>query len=196
MVLKSDIEKDVRDLMESLRGDYRIPDSKEIIFPVIKVMLVVYVMHVVAIISSLLIYEKNIWLPGVIMWLVLSCGILTAMALVMTYGNLSMLMCIPKEVRDKSLLLGIVKRKLKAYGCVIVGINAVVAVILVSLRGDFIIGYGASWFACMIIGGIIFSMSMSRYMTPAVVAMLDKIRQVVSSGDALSAGNADVNQEH
>lgn len=196
MVLKSDIEKDVRDLLESLRGDYRIPDSKEIIFPVVKVMLVVYVMHVVAIISSLLIYEKNIWLPGVVIWLMLSCGILTAMALVMTYGNLSMLMCIPKEVRDKSLLLGVAKRKLKVYGCVIVGINAVVAVILISLRGDFIIGYGISWFACIIIGGITFSMSMSRYMTPAVVATLDKIRRVVSSGDALSAENADVKQEH
>lgn len=107
-----------------------------------------------------------------------------------------MLMCIPKEVRDKSLLLNLAKRKLKVYGCVIVGINAVVAVVLISLRGDFIIGYGVSWFACMIIGGITFSMSMSRYMTPAVVATLDKIRQVVSSGDALSAENADVKQEH
>lgn len=73
MVLKSDIEKDVRTLMESLRGNYPIPSSKEIILPVIKVMLVVYVMHVVAIISSLIIYEKNLvawgdYMADVIVW--------------------------------------------------------------------------------------------------------------------------------
>lgn len=196
MVLKSDIEKDVRVLMASLNKDYQIPTSGEIILPVIKAMSIVYVMHVVAIISSSAIYKQNISLPGVAIWLILSCGILTAVALIMTYGNLSMLMCIPKDVRDKSLLLGLAKRKLKVYGCVIVVINAIVAFVLISLRGDFIIGYGASWFACMIIGGIIFSMSMSRYMTPAVVATLDKIRQVVSSGDVLSAEKADVKQGH
>lgn len=186
MVLKSDIENDAKKIMDSLKKDYRIPTSGEIVFPVIKIMSIVYVMHVMAISVNEFVYNKNMWFPGVIMWLVLSCGILTVVALMMTYGNLSILMCIPKDVRDKSILLNIGKQKLKAYGCVIVAINIVVAIVLISERSDFIIGYGFSWFACMLIGSFIFSMSMSRYMTPAVVATLDKIRQVVSSPQASS----------
>lgn len=187
MVLKSDIENDAKKIMDSLKKDYRIPSSGEIILPVIKVMTIVYVMHVIAILGNEFVYKKDIWLPGMIMWLILSCGILTVVALMMTYGNLSILMCIPKDVRDNSMLLNIGKQKLKAYGCIIVAINIVVAIVLISERSDFIIGYGFSWFACMLIGGITFSMSMSRYMTPAVVATLDKIRQVVSSEEIESS---------
>lgn len=187
MVLKSDVEKDVEILMASLKKDYQIPTSWEIILPVIKAMLVVYVMHFIAIISALIVYNKNIWFPGVIMWMILSCGLLTIVALIMAYSNLSMLMCIPKEVRDKSLLFRVAQKKFKVYWFVIVVINMIIAVVLISLRGDFIVGYGFSWFACMLIGSFIFSMSMSRYMTPAVVATLDKIRQVVSSGEPMSA---------
>lgn len=183
MVLKSEIEKDVQHLVTSLKDDYRIPSSGEIIFPVIKVLSVVYFMHVVAIIANEFYYDEDIWFPGVVMWFVLSCVILTALALVMTYGNLSLLMCIPKEVRNKSLLISIGKKKLMTYGYVTIAINFVVAIILITGNHEFIFGYGISWFACMIIGGITFSMSMSRYMTPAVVATIDKIRQVVSVGE-------------
>ncbi|MEZ6878352.1 hypothetical protein [Enterobacter sp. KBR-315C3_2022] len=181
MVLKSDIENDANKIIDSLKKDYRIPTSGEIIFPVIKVMSIVYAMHIIAIFGNEFVYKKDIWFPGVIMWLVLSCGILTVVALMMTYANLSMLMCIPKDVRDKSILLNVGKQKLKIYGCIIIAINIVVAIVLISERSDFIIGYGFSWFASFLIGGVVFSMSMSRYMTPAVVATLDKIRQVVSS---------------
>ena len=191
MVLKSDIERDVKILMESLKKDYQIPTSWEIILPIVKVMLVVYVMHFIAITSALIFYNKNIWFPGVAMWMILSCGLLTVVALMMTYGNLSMLMCIPKEVRDESLLLRLAKRKFKLYWSVIVIVNVIVAAVLISIRGDFIIGYGVSWFACMIIGSITFSMSMSRYMTPAVVASLDKLKQVIYSDSDRSTPPSD-----
>lgn len=115
------------------------------------------------------------------MWLVLSCGILTVMAIMMAYGNLSLLMCIPKKVRKKSLLVNLAKKKLKLYGLIMIVFDIFVAVVLISERSSLIIGYGFSWFASFLIGGVVFSMSMSRYMTPAVVATLDKIRQVVSS---------------
>lgn len=130
------------------------------------------------------------------MWLFLSCGILTVVALMMTYGNLSMLMCIPKNVRDNSLLLNIAKKKLKSYYCVVVVVNIIVAAVLISERSDFILGYGFSWFACMIVGGLTFSMSMSRYMTPAVVAALNKVRQIISSGTDVLVENNDVEQKH
>lgn len=196
MVLKSEIEKDIRHLMMSLEDDYRIPSSGEIMLPVIKVLSVAYFMHVVAIIANEFYYNDDVWLLGLGIWLLLSCGLLTVVVLMMTYSNVSLLMCIPKEVRDKSLLIGIGKRKLKVYSYVIIAVNFFVAIILITENHEFIFGYGISWFVCMIIGGITFSMSMSRYMTPAVVATLNKIRRVVSSGDALSAENADVKQEH
>lgn len=181
MVKRSDIENDVKMLMQSFKNDYRIPTSGEIIFPIIKLMSVVYMMHVVVITVGLIVCDKKIWFPGIAMWLVLSCGILTVMAIMMVYGNLSLLMCIPKEVREKSLLVNLAKKKLRLYGLVMIVFNIFVGVILISERSSLIIGYGFSWFASFLIGGIVFSMSMSRYMTPAVVATLDKIRQVVSS---------------
>lgn len=181
MVKRSDIENDVKMLMQSFKNDYRIPTSGEIIFPIIKLMSVVYMMHVVVITVGLIVCDKKIWFPGIAMWLVLSCGILTVMAIMMAYGNLSLLMCIPKEVREKSLLVNLAKKKLRLYGLIMIVFNIFVAVVLISERSSLIIGYGFSWFASFLIGGIVFSMSMSRYMTPAVVATLDKIRQVVSS---------------
>ena len=181
MVKRSDIENDVKMLMQSFKNDYRIPTSGEIIFPIIKLMSVVYMMHVVVITVGLIVCDKKIWFPGIAMWLVLSCGILTVMAIMMAYGNLSLLMCIPKEVREKSLLVNLAKKKLRLYGLVMIAFNIFVGVVLISERSSLIIGYGFSWFASFLIGGIVFSMSMSRYMTPAVVATLDKIRQVVSS---------------
>lgn len=187
MVLKSEIEKDVQLLMTSLEGDYRIPSSSEVIFPVIKALSVVYFMHIVAVVVNKFYYDDDIWLFGVVLWLVLSCSILTAFALMMTYGNLSLLMCIPKEVRKKSLIINIGKKKLTIYSYVIVAINFVVAIILIIGNHEFIFGYGISWFASMLIGSFIFSMSMSRYMTPAVVATLAKIRQVISSGEPVPA---------
>lgn len=108
----------------------------------------------------------------------------------MTYGNISLLMCIPKDVRDKSLLIGIGKRMLKVYSYVAVVINFVVAIVLITGNHEFIFGYGLSWVASMLIGTLIFSMSMSRYMTPAVVATLDKIRQVVSDNDPVPTQKA------
>ncbi|MEQ4763429.1 hypothetical protein [Klebsiella aerogenes] len=181
MVKRSDIENDVKMLMQSFKNDCRIPTSGEIISPIIKLMSVVYMMHVVVITVGLIVCDKKIWFPGVAMWLVLSCGILTVMAIMMTYGNLSLLICIPKEVREKSLLVNLAKKKLRLYGLIMIVFNAFVAVVLISERSSLIIGYGFSWFASFLIGGVVFSMSMSRYMTPAVVATLDKIRQVVSS---------------
>ncbi|EBP3773442.1 hypothetical protein ACDQ64_003929 [Salmonella enterica] len=181
MVKRSDIENDVKMLMQSFKNDYRIPTSGEIISPIIKLMSVVYMMHVVVITVGLIVCDKKIWFPGIAMWLVLSCGVLTVMAIMMVYGNLSLLMCIPKEVREKSLLVNLAKKKLKSYGLIMIVFNIFVAIVLISERSSLIIGYGFSWFASFLIGGIVFSMSMSRYMTPAVVATLDKIRQVVSS---------------
>lgn len=181
MVKRSDIENDVKMLMQSFKNDYRIPTSGEIISPIIKLMSVVYMMHFVVITAGLIVCDKKIWFPGIAMWLVLSCGILTVMAIMMAYGNLSLLMCIPKEVREKSLLVNLAKKKLRLYGLIMIVFNTFVAVVLISERSSLIIGYGFSWFASFLIGGVVFSMSMSRYMTPAVVATLDKIRQVVSS---------------
>lgn len=182
MILKSDIEKDARNIIESLKGDYSIPTSSHIITPVIKSMSVVYFMHFLAYASNDFFYnEVGIDFVGQAACFFISCGILTLMALMMTYGNLSILMCIPKDVRNSSLLLKLLRDKLKFYGCIMVVINIVVAVVMVNIGPGFIVFYGFSWFACILIGGVILSMSMSRYMTPAVVATLDKIREVVSS---------------
>lgn len=193
-ITKSDIESDVKRLMSSLENDYEIPISWMIIKPIINTMLVVYCMlFLAAIINGVVYYDKeyplDIFLGG-LFFSAIAGIVLTVMALIMTYGNLSILMCIPKNVRDNSLLINIGKQKLRAYGYVIVAINIVVAIVLISERRDFIIGYGFSWFASMLVGGLTFSMSMSRYMTPAVVATLDKIRQVVSDNDPVPTQQA------
>ncbi|MDV1123185.1 hypothetical protein RZR41_24560 [Raoultella ornithinolytica] len=182
MILKSDIEKDARNIIESLQGDYVIPTSSQIITPIIKPMSIIYFMHLLAYAANDFFYnEVRIDFLGQTTYFFISCGILTLMALIMTYGNLSILMCIPKDVRDSSLLLNLLRDKMKFYGCVMIAINIVVAVVMINIGPGFIVFYGFSWFASILIGGVILSMSMSRYMTPAVVATLDKIREVVSS---------------
>lgn len=184
MILKSDIEKDAKNIIGSLQGDYAIPTSGQIITPIIKVMSVIYLMHLFAYAANDLFYnEVGVDFVGQMACFFISCGVLTIMVLMMTYGNMSMLLCIPKDVRSSSLLLNILRDKLKFYGYVIVAINVVAAIVMINIGPGFIVCYGFSWFACILIGGVILSMSMSRYMTPAVVATLDKIRQVISTGN-------------
>lgn len=59
MVKRSDIENDVKMLMQSFKNDYRIPTSGEIISPIIKLMSVVYMMHVVVITVGLIVCDKK-----------------------------------------------------------------------------------------------------------------------------------------
>lgn len=187
---KSDVERDAFELMSSLKDDYEIPSSWSVVLPVIKIMLPVYIMHLLASIVNGMVYYGDdglMTLYAGLFFSIISCVLLTVTALIISYANISVLLCIPRVNRDKSILLGVFKKKLKTYGCVIVSINVVVAASLIIEDPNFILGYGFSWFVCIIIGGITFSMSMSRYMTPAVVATLDKIRQVVSSEEIESS---------
>lgn len=196
---KSDVERDAFELMSSLKDDYEIPSSWSVVLPVLKIMLPVYIMHLLASALNGVVYYGDdglMTLYAGLFFSAISCVVLTVTALMMSYGNVSVLLCVPKASRDRSILLRVFKKKLKIYCCVIVLINVVVAVALIFEDPKFILGYGFSWFACMIIGGLIFSMSMSRYITPAVAATLDKIRQVVSSGNDVTAENADVKQGH
>jgi len=182
MIRKSEVEADVKYIFDSLTGDYIIPTSWQIFKPVIRVMIVVYLMHFFTYVANDIFYHQlGSGLLGRLICFLLSCGILTVIALMMTYGNLSLLMCIPEEVREKSVLIAIGKRKLKIYGYLIIFLNIISAIVMINVGPGFIACYGFSWFVCMLVGAITFSMSMSRYMTPAVVATLDKIRQVVSS---------------
>ncbi|EEL3199977.1 hypothetical protein HAR72_003174 [Salmonella enterica] len=182
MILKSDVEADAKEILDSLRKDYEIPSSGKVIYPVIKIMTVVYIMHFLAYLINDVVYQelgRNIF--GEFTCFLISCAVLTIMALMMTYGSLSIVMCIPKKQRDESLLLEIIKKRLRAYFLAVVIINTLTAIVMINVGPGFIVCYGFSWFASFLIGGIVFSMSMSRYMTPAVVAALDKIREVIST---------------
>ncbi|EBO4967379.1 protein traS, partial [Salmonella enterica] len=45
----------------------------------------------------------------------------------------------------------------------------------------FIIGLGLSWFATFLFSGLLFQMSLSRYMTPAVVSSLSKVKELLTA---------------
>ena len=64
---------------------------------------------------------------------------------------------------------------------ILVCVNIIVAAILIINGPNNIIYYGLSWFASLMIGNVVFSMSISRYMTPAVTATFSKIGEFLSS---------------
>ena len=185
MIRKSEVEEDALIILSSLEKDYEIPTSWMTVKPVLKSMVIVYCLLIISAVVNAFVYRDNDYpmdiLWGGVFFSVISSVILTLVALMMSHGSITMLMCVPKNVRDDSILINIARKKLKVYGCGIVAINIIVAFLLISERSDFIIGYGVSWFACMLIGGFAFSMSMSRYMTPAVTATLSKIGEALSS---------------
>lgn len=191
MVTKKQIENDVFILVESMRSmNYEIPTSRKVLLLIFKWLSFVYIFQACSILIDFILH-KNVWerhdTSDVLIMSVISCGVVTFLWVVSLYNNISLSYCIDEDLRKRSLLFKIILRKVKCYFTFTIGIVLISTVYLLWLGPAWVGILGIVWVVCTFIGGVAFSMSMSRYMTPAVVATLDKIRQIASSGELVPA---------
>lgn len=185
-VTRSMIEQDAQYLLESVRmTDYEIPKSGDIFKIILRFFSAVALLQLIAVLADWLLYGSGGEDYSYSSMLILSCGsllVVFGVLCISLYQNIAMALCIPGEVREKSLVCNIIRKKLRSYFLVMILFNYIVAIVLVLSGGYFVGGMGASWFVSLVIGGLSFSYSMSRYFTPQVMSALNKINEIISPG--------------
>lgn len=183
-ITRSVIESDMNMILESVRSyDYEIPSTKEIMSYPLKVLGVFYSTQIILFIVSLFLHPTNNIgvrsLESII--LMMGGGVFASFPIIMaSYSNAAMYLCLDKDVREKSILISLLKTKLKGYLKVYFLVNTVVATIFTFYVewGFLVINF--SYFATTIIFCVVFNMSIGRYFTPGVFAVIGKIKEILS----------------
>lgn len=178
------IEQDAQYLLESVRTtDYEIPTSGDIFKVIFRVYKFVVLIQLVAVFFDWLLYGVDNEDYSYSSMLILSAGSLLVVFGVLCatlYQNVTLALCIPQDVRDNSLLCSIIRKKIRSYLLGMVLLNSAVAAVLIFSGEYFVGGLGASWFVSLGISSVCFSYSTARYFTPQVMAVIDKIAEVIT----------------
>lgn len=177
------IENDVNKILESVRSyDYVIPSGREVLAYPFKILKVLYLTQLLVFVSSLYIYPdwsgERLLMQS--MFTVGICIFASILIIGVTYNNVAMYLCLDLKTRRDSILIGEVKRKLKLYLSFYFGINTMVSIFYLFYAdwGSLIVG--VSYFVTTMILCIVFNMSISRYFTPGVFAVIGKIKDILS----------------
>ncbi|EBG3528019.1 hypothetical protein FI632_22355 [Salmonella enterica subsp. enterica] len=187
-ITRSMLEQDAQYLLESVRTtDYEIPQSGEIFKAIFKVYGFVVLLQIIAVFFDWFLYSSSYKYYSLFSMLVfsgLSLVIIFGVLCIMLYQNVSLVLCIPEEVRRQSLFCQIVRKKLRSYFAAVIFFNVIVASILLYCGQAYAGGLGASWFVSLGIASVSFSYSIGRYFTPPVISALNKIAETVSLAGA------------
>lgn len=177
-------EKDAAYILDKFKQlDYEIPTSREILKLIFSKLMVVYVFQLVFIILDVFLNAKS---GGYHYFdtLVLAFGsnvFFSLIFLMSTYNLASLKLVLGCEITEQSVLLKLVERKINSYSLFLLAVNAFVGCILLWTGESFIGGLGFSWFVTYLISMITLQTSLSRYMTPAVVSSLSKVKELLSA---------------
>ncbi|ECG8304883.1 protein traS [Salmonella enterica subsp. enterica] len=180
---RSDLEKDAAYILDKFKQlDYEIPTNREILKLIFNKLMVVYVLQLVFIILDVFLNAKS---GGYHYFdtLVLAFGsnvFFSLIFLMSTYNLASLKLVLGCEITEQSVLLKLVERKINSYSLFLLAVNAFVGCILLWTGESFIGGLGFSWFVTYLISMITLQTSLSRYMTPAVVSSLSKVKELLS----------------
>ncbi|MCT7116945.1 protein traS [Salmonella enterica subsp. enterica serovar Montevideo] len=186
---RSELETDASFILASMNGrDYEIPTNKMIMSIIFGRLKYVYFLQIIFVVLSFVIYKE----PGdldyqfkkIIYLSLLSCATMAFFSLVFiaaTYSNVCMFLTLGDDVRRDSILLKIVKNKILFYTRLLLIVNSLVGCVLLWAGEPFVAGLGFSWFATFIVSMLFLQGSLSRYMTPAVVSSLSKVKELLSA---------------
>ncbi|EBN8559262.1 protein traS [Salmonella enterica] len=186
---RSELETDASFILASMNGrDYEIPTNKMIMSIIFGRLKYVYFLQIIFVVLSFVIYKE----PGdldyqfkkIIYLSLLSCVTMAFFSLVFiaaTYSNVCMFLTLGDDVRRDSILLKIVKNKILFYTRLLLIVNSLVGCVLLWAGEPFVAGLGFSWFTTFIVSMLFLQGSLSRYMTPAVVSSLSKVKELLSA---------------
>lgn len=180
---KSELENDVSDLLKRLSSsDYDIPESSDVMKVILWKLFMVMVIGVVLVSVNFCLYQDE-WRDflAVLVFSILPIAIFGLVFIVSLYQPVSMYLSLSDEMKDGSVVVQLLIKKVRHYWYVLLSLNCGIGILLLFLDDGFVVGFGAAWFVTYIIGIIAFQTSLSRYMTPAVVSSLSKMRELLSA---------------
>ncbi|EAQ2108466.1 protein traS [Salmonella enterica subsp. arizonae] len=186
---RSELETDASFILASMNGrDYEIPTNKKIMSIIFGRLKYVYFLQIIFVVLSFVIYKEpadlDYQFKKIIYLSLLSCVTMAFFSLVFiaaTYSNVCMFLTLGDDVRRDSILLKIVKNKILFYTRLLLIVNSLVGCVLLWAGEPFVAGLGFSWFATFIVSMLFLQGSLSRYMTPAVVSSLSKVKELLSA---------------
>lgn len=181
---RSGLEKDAANILDAFKNlDYEIPSNSQILKIVFGNLMVVYMLQLVFVVIDVFVNSsiKEYHYFDTAVLVVGSNVFFSLVFLMVSYNLVCMKLALGDKIISQSHLLQLVEKKIKFYSIFLLSINSFVGVILLYSGESFVAGLGFSWFATFIICVIILQGSLSRYMTPAVVSSLSKVKEVLSA---------------
>ena len=181
---RSELEKDAAYILDKFKQlDYEIPSNRQILKVIFYKLVIVYVFQLLFIVSDIFI-NSNVSEYHYFDTFVLSLGsnaFFSLVFLMSTYNLVSLKLSLGSEITEQSVLLKLVERKINSYSLFLLAVNAIVGCILLSSGERFVAGLGFSWFVTYLISMLTLQTSLSRYMTPAGVSSLSKVKELLSA---------------
>ncbi|EBD9258144.1 protein traS, partial [Salmonella enterica] len=97
------------------------------------------------------------------------------------YNFVCMRIILGSEIRNQSVLIRLIEKKIRFYSVFLLFVNIMVGLILLWTGERFVSGLGFSWFVTFLVSVLCLQGSLSRYMTPAVVSSLSKVKELLSA---------------
>lgn len=186
---RSELDKDADFILTSMKErDYEIPTNKKIMGVIFGWLKYVYFLQAIFVILAFAIYMESGVLDyqfkKLIYLSLLSCVSMAFFSLAFigaTYSSVSIFLTLGDDVKRDSIILKIIKSKIEFYKRLLFIVNSLVGCVLLWAGEPFVAGLGFSWFTTFILSALFLQGSLSRYMTPAVVSSLSKVKELLSA---------------
>ncbi|HAW2337004.1 TPA: protein traS [Escherichia coli] len=181
---RSELEKDVAFILDAFKEvDYEIPSNRNILKVIFSKLVIVYALQVSFIIVDVF-FNSNSGEYHYFDTIVLALGsnaFFSVVFLMSTYDSVCMRLALGDEIINQSVFFKLIEKKIGFYSLFLMSVNTIVGFILILKDESLIGGLGFSWFVTYIISMLTLQTSLSRYMTPAVVSSLSKMKELISA---------------
>ncbi|HAZ3552494.1 TPA: protein traS [Escherichia coli] len=181
---RSELEKDVASILDAFKEiDYEIPSNRDILKVIFSKLVIVYALQGVFIIVDVFLNSKS----GVYHYsdtIVLALGSNASFSVVFlmsTYNPVCMKLALGDKIINQSVFLKLIMKIISFYSLFLLSVNTIVGCILLRSGEHSVAGLGFSWFVTFMVSMLFFQGSLSRYMTPAVVSSLSKMKELISA---------------
>ncbi|MDA6669753.1 protein traS [Escherichia coli] len=181
---RSELEKDVAFILDAFKEvDYEIPSNRNILKVIFSKLVIVYALQVSFIIVDVFFNSKSgeyHYFDTIVLALG-SNAFFSLVFLMSTYDSVCMRLALGDEIINQSVFFKLIEKKIGFYSLFLMSVNTIVGFILILKDESLIGGLGFSWFVTYIISMLTLQTSLSRYMTPAVVSSLSKMKELISA---------------
>lgn len=181
---RSELERDAVCILDELKTrDYEIPTNRQILKIIFSKLGIVYAIQMLFIVVDMFI---NIGRGGYHYFdaIILALGsnaFFSLIFLIVSYNFVCMRIALGSEIINQSVLIGLIDKKIYFYSSFLLCTNIIVGLILLWAGERFVSGLGFSWFVTFLVSVLCLQGSLSRYMTPAVVGSLLKVKKLLSA---------------